>query len=88
MKRKWTKVLAAICMLALFLMLAALAVVKWTDQMDPNAPPPAESPRRQIRNTLLVSGAGLCAALACVAIRGRGKRSKDDADAGEMPWEK
>lgn len=88
MNRKWTKVLAVIFVLALFFMLVALAVAKWTDQMDPNTLPAAESPWRQVRNNLLVAGAGLCAMLVCVAIRGKGRRSKDDTDFGDMPWEK
>ena len=87
MERKWTKILAAICILALFLMIVALAVAKWADRMDPDAPLPAEGPWSQVRTNLLVAGVGACAVLACMAIRSRAKRPQDDEDPGDHPWE-
>lgn len=87
MERKWTKILAVICMLALFLVLVALTVAKWVDHMDPDAPPPAEGPWSLAWTNLLVAGASACAAFACVAIRSRAKRSQDNEDSGDQPWE-
>lgn len=87
MNPKWTKVLAVIFVLALLFMLAALAVAKWTDQMDPHALPAVASQWRHTWNNLIVAGAGLCATLVCLAIRGKRRQSKDDTDSGEMPWE-
>lgn len=87
MKWKWTKVLAVIFALVLVFVLAALAVAKWTDQMDANALPAVAGTWRQTRNNLIAAGAGLCTALVCLALRGRGRQPKDDPGSGEMPWE-
>lgn len=87
MERKWTKILAVICMLALFLALVALAAAKWMDHMDPDAPLPAEGSWSPIRTNLLVACASVCAAFACAAVRSSAKRSQDKEDPGDQPWE-